>query len=196
MVRKYYDLHIVILTGFVFLFAQIVKPIEWNFNPKDLENLSVITFIVVLIEILILIGLNWKGGRKIKLRKQQNSIMFKFKYPELIGLFFSPIWEEIVFRYFFLEEFYVASGFIAVLFNAVVFSLIHLLVSSDKFDLSSFISRIPGGILFCYAYLNSNSIIIAIIIHHLHNLIIIGVLLLLSIIIGGRDFRFFYRFFM
>lgn len=156
--------------------------IKWRFWLKKsfksvLFYLGFIPILAILTYISIIfcsiMGIEPEPHRLVEILKEEKSIWY-FSYLVIIAVFIAPIFEEIIFRSLIYQTLRKRIGIInAIIVSSVVFSLLH-------FNAAQFLPVLGLGILLCFIFEYTASLIPAIAIHILNNGLFLGLFLILK----------------
>lgn len=148
-----------------------LKEDKKSFKPIYLQNgipIYVISLLLMGVSNYIVMKLSNSG-----LPENEQTIRSLIKiypiYMFLSSVIFAPITEEIIFRM--LPKKLIKIDFIFILISGITFGLIHTIGGNNELILS--IPYMIMGISFAYIYNKSNNIFTTIIIHSMHNFILI-----------------------
>ena len=135
-------------------------------------------FLVIMIVIALLFG--WLAGGAMPLAQTTEEIIGAAQTPGEIAIYFvlvcifAPIFEELIFRgYVYAGLRRIMSPRAAILIGAAAFSAVHL-------NAEAFLVIMLIGVMLCYLYERTRSLIPAMIAHGVHNGLVLAVMLLQS----------------
>ena len=149
----------------------------WKRSLKSsLFYLGFIPILVVLTHISIIfckgMGIVPEPHPLVEILKEEKSIWF-ISYLVIIAVFIAPIFEEIIFRGLIYQGLKKHMGVLkAVLVSSIIFSLLH-------FSIAQFLPILGLGVLLCFIFEHTGSLIPAIAIHMLNNGVFLGLFLIL-----------------
>jgi len=116
------------------------------------------------------IGIEPKPHILLKILEREKNVWFVV-YLLTTAIFIAPVFEEIIFRGFFYQTMKKYTGFWgAIIISSAVFSLLH-------FNAAQFLPIMGLGVLLCFVFEYTKSLIPAIFIHILNNAIFLGLFL-------------------
>lgn len=112
--------------------------------------------------------------RKLGLQKRGN-LIFSDEHPVLFGVFIAPVWEELLFRYIILNRLTESYSEVnAIIITTIFFAIMHPLSNRSYRGIMTIIGAsfymIPMGFVLCKIYIESNSVVAAILLHSALNL--------------------------
>lgn len=109
----------------------------------------------------------------VEILKEEKSIWF-ILYLIITAIFIAPIFEEIIFRGLIYQALRKHVGILkAVLISSIIFSLLH-------FNIAQFLPVMGLGMLLCFIFEHTDSLVPAIAIHMLNNGVFLGLFLLMK----------------
>ncbi|GAA0321741.1 hypothetical protein GCM10008967_10300 [Bacillus carboniphilus] len=142
--------------------------IGWHFKKKDMIFSVVavlLSFTCVISFILILDGMDRIEAGMLSF----NQVKFSIFLIACIGYFFAALKEEVLVRAYFMSNLSKLGMVKMILISSILFTCLHFPTGGiDPFRMGSWF---VGGLVFAYIYLKSGSVVVATVVHAVHNLV-------------------------